>query len=166
MKKWYKSTYFDSSSWILENFNKLNLTNDEVIVLLLIDYASKNNMNLNYDYFKAKLKCDTAKIDDIVSSLVNKKYLTIVPSDNGANFNIDGLFEFDPSSYELSENKDVYEIAEELKGKPLSGSELQKISDLLNEFEANKIIDAFRTAEAYRKTSIAYVESILRNEKQ
>ena len=166
MKKWYKSTYFNSSNWILENFNKLNLTSDEVLVLLLIDYASKNNININYDYFKEKLEYDTAKIDEVVSNLVNKKYLTITPSGNGASFNIDGLFEFDPSSYELSENKDIYAIAETLKGMPLSPNEMQKVSDLLNEFDTNKIIDAFRMAEAYRKTSISYVESILRNEKQ
>ena len=30
----------------------------------------------------------------------------------------------------------------------------------------NKVIDAFRTAEAYRKRSLAYVETVLNNEKK
>lgn len=165
MKKWYKESYFNSQTWILENFSKLNLTSDEVLLLLLIDHASKNNISINYSYFKDKLKYDQNKLDSIISSLVNKKYLNISPSDAGALFDISGLFEFDPGTYEINENKDIYEIAENLKGAPLSNLELQKLSDLINLYPQNKIIDAFRMAEAYRKTSIAYVESILRNEK-
>lgn len=165
MKKWYKESYFNSNAWILDNFSKLNLSSDEVLLLLLIDHAKKNNEDVDYDYLKSKFNYEQNKIDDIISSLVSKKYLTISPSNNGANFDISNLFEFDPESYELNENNDIYKIAEDLKGSPLSSTELQKVSDFIDAYPQNKIIDAFRTAEAYRKNSIAYVETVLRNDK-
>lgn len=166
MKKWYKQTYFDRRSWILEYFDKLNITNDELVVLLLIDFAKDSKKTINYDYLKEKLNLDNKKIDSIISSLVSKKYLKITPTSKGVSFDIDSIFEFDPEQYELSENKDIYSIAEDLKGKPLSSTELQKLSDLSSDYPINKIIDAIRIAEAYRKPSIAYVESILKNEKK
>lgn len=166
MKKWYKQPYFNRRSWILENFDKLKLSNDEVVLLLLIDYAKENKKPISYEYFTTKLNLDSKKIDKIIEKLVSKKYLTISPNAKGVSFDIDGIFEFDPEKYEISENKDVFSVAEDLMKRPLSPNELQKLSDLLNEFKSNKIIDAIRMAEAYRKASIAYVESILRNAKK
>ena len=166
MKKWYKQPYFNRRTWILENFDKLNLSNDEVVLLLLIDYAKELKKPISYEYLVSKLNIDSKKIDKIIEKLVSKKYLTISPNSKGVSFDIDGLFEFDPEKYEISENKDVYNVAEDLMKRPLSPNELQKLSDLLNEFKSNEIIDALRMAEAYRKASIAYVESILRNGKK
>lgn len=166
MKKWYKQPYFNRRTWILENFDKLNLSNDEVVLLLLIDYAKELKKSISYEYLVSKLNIESKKIDKIIEKLVSKKYLTIAPTSKGVSFDIDGLFEFDPEKYEISENKDVYNVAEDLLKRPLSPNELQKLSDLMNEFKSNQIIDALRMAEAYRKASISYVESILRNAKK
>lgn len=166
MKKWYKQPYFNRRTWLLENFDKLNLTNDELVVLLLIDYAKEARKAISYDYLMSKLNCDSKKVDKIVEKLVQKKYLIISPNSKGVSFDIDSIFEYDPDKFEIKESQDVYSVLEDLVKRPLSPNELQKLSDLLNEFEANRIIDAIRVAEAYRKTSIAYIESILRNEKK
>ena len=165
MKKWYKQPYFDRRNWILENYEKLSLTNEETMLLLLIDFAKDAKKTITYDFLMKKMSLDSKKIDKLIASLVSKSYLAINPTSKGVSFDMDGLFEFDPEKYEIAENKDVYSIAEDLVSRPLSPTELQKISDLLNEFSSNQIIDALRVAEAYRKTSLAYVETVLRNEK-
>ena len=165
MKKWYKQPYFDRRNWILENYEKLSLTNEETMLLLLIDFAKDAKKTITYDYLMKKMSLDSKKIDKLIACLVSKSYLAINPTSKGVSFDMDGLFEFDPEKYEIAENKDVYSIAEDLVSRPLSPTELQKLSDLLNEFSANQIIDALRVAESYRKTSLAYVETVLRNEK-
>jgi len=166
MKKWYKQPYFDRRNWILENYNKLNLSSDEVLLLLIIDFARDCKKVISYEYLMDKLSCDHKKIDSIISSLVLKKYLSINPTSKGVSFDIDAIFEFDPDKYEISDNKDIFNCFEQLVNRPLSASELQKLSDLLNDYSTNEIIDAIRTAEAYRKTSISYIEAVLRNEKK
>lgn len=135
------------------------------MLLLLIDFAKDAKKTITYDFLMKKMSLDSKKIDKLIASLVSKSYLAINPTSKGVSFDMDGLFEFDPEKYEIAENKDVYSIAEDLVSRPLSPTELQKISDLLNEFSSNQIIDALRVAEAYRKTSLAYVETVLRNEK-
>ena len=166
MKKWYKQPYFNRKAWILENFDKLNLNSDEVMTILLIDYAKDSKKKLNYEFLCSKLRLSTKELDKILSSLVGKHYLSINANEKGVSFDIDGIFEFDPEKYEIVDNKNVYDILSDLLNKPLTPNELQKTNDLLNKYGENKLIDAIRTAEAYRKSSLAYVEGILRNEKQ
>lgn len=165
MKKWYKESYFNANNWILDNYEKLGLNSDEVLMLLLIVLGKNNQINISYDYFKQKMGYTTKKIDEIIASLVTKKFLIIKPSEKGIDFDIDSIFEFDPNQYEIIENKDIYQIAEELLCRPLSANDLQRVSDMLNKYGDNKVIDALRLAEAYRKNSLAYVEAILKNEK-
>ena len=97
--------------------------------------------------------------------IVWKKFLQIKPSSKGIEFDIDGIFDFDPNQYEIIEKKDIYQIAEELLCRPLSSSELQRLSDLITKYGDTKVTDALRVAEAYRKNNLAYVEAILKNEK-
>ena len=165
MKKWYKESYFDANNWLLENYDKLGLNSDEVLMLLLIVLGKDNKQNISYDYFKKKMGYSTSKIDEIISSLVTKKFLSIKPNERGIDFDIDAIFEFDPNQYEIIENKDIYEIAEDLLCRPLSASELQRLSDMLSIYGETKVTDALRSAEAYRKNNLAYVEAILKNEK-
>lgn len=166
MKKWYKEAFFDRRAWILENFDKLNLTSDETLVVLLIDYARISNTEINNNYLANKLKKDTKEIDSIISSLVAKGFLSIEAGSKGVVFNIDSLFDEDLVKMEQLDNKDVYDIYSDLIGKPATVSEMEKINDLISEYGDNKVKDAMRIAEAYRKYNLSYIESILRNEVQ
>ncbi len=162
--KWYKEPYFDSKTWLIANFEKLNITNDELVLILVADFANRNGIKISYDYLMKKLSCDIKKIDTLIASLVAKKYLLIKAEKNSIVFNIDGIFEFDPNQYEIAENKDIFDTLDIVFARPLTQNELKKASDLINEFSEAKFNDALRVAEAYKKVSIAYIEAVLRNE--
>lgn len=166
MKKWYKESYFDRKNWILENFDKLNLNADETILILLIDLCKTSRKAITYEYLTGKLHKTTKEIDKIIASLVAKHYLKLSTNAKGLVFDIDGIFEFDPEKYEISENKDLYDKTEDVFGRPLSSLELQKMNDLISEYSQSAFIEALRIAEAQRKVKMAYIEGILRNEKQ
>lgn len=164
--KWYKESYFDRGNWILENFDKLNLTSDETLLILLVDLCKSNKRAITYDYLKEKLNKKEKDIDKIIASLVSKNYLKLTTNSRGLVFDIDNIFEFDPSKYEIAENKDLYDIVSDLFGKPLSSTELQKMSDLINKYSEKKFIEALRKAEAQRKLSMNYIAGILNNEEK
>lgn len=165
MKKWYKESYFNSTNWILENFNKLGLTNDETILVLLIDLYRSNRKTITYDILCEKLNMNAKQVDTLIASLVNKHYLKISTNTKGIVFDIDSIYEFDPSSYEIAENNNIYNLVDELFGKPLSSQELQKMNDLIENYGQDKFLEATRIAEANRKLKMSYIEGILRNEK-
>ena len=166
MKKWYKESYFDRKNWILENFDKLSLNADETLMVLLIDLCKINKKTISYEYLSQKLNKNNKEVDKIIASLVSKHYLKISTNSKGLVFDIDGIFEFDPEKYEISENKDLYDVVSDIFNKPLSSSELQKMSDLIEEYSQDKFIEALRIAEAQRKLKMSYIEGILRNEKK
>ena len=166
MKKWYQESYFDRKNWILENFNKLNLSSDETILILLVDLCKQSRKTITYDYLTEKLHKSAREIDKIIASLVEKHYLKLSTNSKGLVFDIDGIFEFDPEKYEIAENKNLYDTAEDVFGRPLSSTELQKMNDLINEYGQKNFIEALRISEAQRKVKMAYIEGILRNEKQ
>ena len=165
MKKWYKESYFDRKNWILENFDKLNLTADETILILLVDLCKTNRKYVTYDYLTNKMKKTPKEIDSIVAGLVSKHYLKISNNSKGLVFDFDEIFEFDPEKYEIDENKNLYDTVSEVFGKPLSPSELQKMNDLIDKYGEDKFVEALRIAEAYRKLNMSYIEGVLRNEK-
>ena len=165
MKKWYKESYFDRKNWLLENFDKLNISNDELVLLLLIDLCKDSNKNITYDYLIEKLNKNSKEIDKLFANLVSKNYLTISTNSKGLVIDIDNIFEFDPSKYEISENTDLYETIGEVFGKPLIPMELEKVNELLNTYSKADILQAVRIAEANRKFKLSYVEGILRNAK-
>lgn len=164
MKKWYKESYFDRQNWILENFDKLNLSSDETLLLLLIELFKTNKKSISYELLTKKLNKNEKEVDKIIASLVSKQYLKLSTNSKGLVFDIDGIFEFDPEKYEISENKDLYDTVSEVFNKPLSPSELQKMNDLLDQYGQNKFIQALRIAEAQKKLKMSYIEGILRNE--
>lgn len=164
MKKWYKQAYFNRRNWILENFDILNLTCEETILMLLIDYSKEANIELTIEYLEKKLKKDSKQIDEIIARLVAKNYLKIEANENGICFDIDSLFDEDLAKLEDIDNKDTYDIVETFLARPLTASEMMKVNDLIENFGENKLIDAIRLAEAYRKNSLNYVEGILNNE--
>ena len=165
MKKFYKTSYFNRKNWILENFDKLNITNDELVLILLIELCKESRKQITYDYLTDKLHLTIKEIDKIISSLVSKNYLVISTNQKGLVFDIDNIFEFDPEKYEVIENKDLYDTLGDIFGKPLTPNELQKVNDLLNEYSEKDILEAVRIAEANRKLKLSYIEGILRNGK-
>jgi DNA replication protein DnaD len=165
MKKWYKESYFDRKNWILENFDKLNLNADETLLVLLIDLCKQSKKQITYEYLTKKLHKDIKQIDKLIAALVAKHYLKLATNAKGLVFDIDGIFEFDPEKYEISENRELYDIVSEVFGKPLSASELQKMNDLIEEYGQKEFMQALRISEAQRKVKMSYIEGVLRNEK-
>lgn len=165
MKKWYKETYFDANAWLLENYDKLNISNNEILLILLINFYNRNHMAITYDILTKKLAMPIKDVDKLIASLVNKHYLKIKTNTRGIFFDIDSIFEFDPNAYEIVSNQNLYDILGDLFGKPLSPSELQKVNDLLNTYTDKDILEAARIAEAKKKLNLSYIEGILRNEK-
>lgn len=162
MKKLYDYSYFNKQNWILEYFDKLNLSLEEAFLLLLIQYAHDNGLNDSLEFLSSKMNLKPNELDPILTGLVNKNYITL--NNGGYSFNINNIFEFDPSKYEVINNTSVFSIFEEFLNRTLSGDELNKISNIVNQYGEDETIDALRKAEAHNKRSISYVESILLND--
>jgi len=164
MKKIYKESYFNRKNWILENFDKLNITSDELVFILVVELCRESRKAITYDYLTSKLNKTIKEVDKIIASLVSKQYLKLSTNSKGLILDIDSIFEFDTNKYQVSENMNLYDTLADIFGKPLTPSELQKVNDLLSIYSEKQILEAVRIAEANRKLRLSYIEGILRNE--
>ncbi len=164
MNKWYKQPYFDRRVWLLENFDKLNLSNDELVAVLLIDYCRQFNIEINYEYLSNKLHLDVKDVDKILLSLTSKKYLSIKTENGEISFDIENIFEFDPGIIETIDNQNIYDLVSDFLSRPLIPDEMMKTNELIDKYGENRLNDALRIACAYHKYSLAYVEAVLKNE--
>jgi len=164
MKKWYKESYFDANAWLLDNFDKLNLSIQETLFLIFVNHSNKHRKAITNEVLMQKFTLNQKQIDILLANLVDKHYLTIKTNSKGIVFDIEGIFDFDPSNYDVANNNTLYDELGDIFGKPLTSTELQKINDLLDKYGQDAFLQAVRVADGNRKLKLSYIEGILRNE--
>ena len=163
--KIFKEAYFDRNAWLLDNMDKLNVNHLEALLLLIINFCQEHNKEINIDFLCEKLQVGPSVLDKGLAGLSNKGYLHINLGEKGICYDIDGVFDFDVVKYDEIENDDIYNAVETFLSRPLTPIDKMKTAELLENFSEDAILDAIRMACAYRKYNLAYVETILRNDK-
>lgn len=162
--QWYRTNFCSRRDWIIDNAENLNLTNDELLFCLVIDFLKEHNIEISNEILKKKLKLESTQLDQLIRNLTIKGYLDICSKEEL--FDLKGLYEANgahPKSEALFES--IFDVFDEVFGRPLNQDEYAKLSDLSNTYSSEEIIDALRKAEAYNKVSMPYITTILRGNK-
>ncbi len=155
----YKEKYFNRRNWILDNIQRLNLTSNETVVILMIDLLNEFNEKINIDILSKKCNLTKEEIDDVISSLNNKGFLDI-RQQKGIYFDIDQIFK---TTNNMIEDSNLYEIFEQEFGKTLSRNETNTIAEWQRIYDYSSIIAALREAIINKKMSFKYIGTILAN---
>lgn len=162
MKKWYETNYCDHRDWILDNIEILKLGYKEITLCLVIDFFNENKIETTYENLASKMGLSDAEIDSLIFDLSARRYMNISFEDSKMKFDLTPLF-----NQEFLNNEDdfrtLFNEFEEIFKRPLTSSEMEKISDFLKTYAKEDILDALRNADAYQKVSIPYIETILIN---
>lgn len=161
---WYNEIYFNRRDWLITYFHKLDISSNELLVLLIIDGANQSKREITYELLKEYTKLNQSQIDKIIASLTKKNYLKIKSIRRRIDFNIDGIFrkEFEESVDE----PELLKMVEEAFGRLLSQQELKTLASLKDKVEIEKIVYAIRQAVIYNKMSMSYLEKVALNEDQ
>lgn len=160
MEKWWNERCINRRDWILDHLNDLTLTIDETMVVLMIDFMNEHQLPITHGVLADKLKKDSDEIDDILSHLSAKGYLSLLYEQGKVIFNIDGVF-CDHREKALAFDQSLFDLFESEFARPLSQMELQRMADWLNEYEQKLICYALREALTYDHKSFDYIERIL-----
>lgn len=163
MKKWYQERYINRRDWILENSEKIKLDNNEILLVIFLDYLNSHNIKITTDILTKKMKCNEQELDILIQQLCLKNILEL-KTENELIYDISKLFEKELNQEFDIHLQDVYAIFEKEFGRFLSKIEIEKISDLNHKYNKNKLIKALQKASAYKKLSMNYIETILSND--
>lgn len=164
--KWYEQSYVNHRDWILENIEFLNLTEQEALLVLLIDYFNTNHIDITMDLLQKKTGLSKEALDSVISLLCARRYLEIRASAKDVRFILDGLFETDIAKDANIMDASLFDTFESEFGRPLNQKEMEKIGDWNKVYNRKLILYALREASAYQKLSIPYIDSILMSWKQ
>ena len=90
---WWNKPYVNRRDWILENLGVLDLTTDQIVVLLMIDYLNVNNIAIDPKVLSDRTNIAMDKIDSILHNLVRQNILQIKAEKDRIEFDIGNLFE-------------------------------------------------------------------------
>ena len=157
---------------LLNNYLKLNITAEELIILIYImDIGDKTIYNP--DLFVKELGMSKSHVMELINNLIEKKILSITINKNKNNISeeyltLDLLYRkitniiLDKELPSTTNNNDVFSIFEKEFGRTLSPIEYEKINSWLNEdMDKSLIIEALKEAIYNNVTSLRYIETIL-----
>ena len=157
---------------LLTNYSKLNITAEELIVLIyLMDKG--NNIIYDINLFVKELNLTKRKVIELINNLVEKNILNITINKNIDNvseeyLNLDMLYRkitniiLDKELPSSTNNEDLFTIFEKEFGRTISPTEYEKINSWLNEdIDKTLIGEALKEAVYNSTTSLRYIETIL-----
>lgn len=157
---------------LLTNYSKLNITAEELIILIyLMDKG--NNIIYDINLFVKELSLTKRKVIELINNLVEKNILNITINKNIDNvseeyLNLDMLYRkitniiLDKELPSSTNNEDLFTIFEKEFGRTISPTEYEKINSWLNEdIDKTLIVEALKEAVYNSTTSLRYIETIL-----
>lgn len=163
MNSLYQKPFFDPLKWLVDNYSSLKISDKEFLLLLNIEFLRTCHLPISYDELQKRMGIDSAEFDQLIASLVERKFLKLGSDISGLVFDISSVYEYHEDEINLDNAGDVFDLLSEVFGHPLSSMEMVKISDLLKEFGQPQLLEAVRVAEANRVLKLAYIEKVLRN---
>ena len=158
--EWWKERHVNKRDYILDHFNEFNMSADETLMVLLIDFMNQNHISVTHELLSTKMQKSMDEIDELFTKLNSKGYVSIDVKDGRVMFQIDGLFEENKNTGNLF-NESLFEHFENEFARPLSQIEVQRLSDWMKEYDQKLIRYALREALTYEKKSFDYIERIL-----
>lgn len=160
---------------LLEYYQQLGLSSNELIVALMSNYLleSGNNVITN-ELLKMKLDLSEEEIDTSISSLMNKNYLKFLNSNNGLYCSMDNLYEeliilfnrnFNFNEDDNMSNDILYRIVDSFEnelGRTLNSQDIQYIEKWINKHvDETIIINAMKDAINFNKPYLSYIDLLI-----
>ena len=158
---------------IFNNYKRLNITEEELIVLIfIIDLGNK--IVYNPDIFVKELNIEKYKIMEILNNLSEKKIITISVEKNSSNnkreeyISLELLYSkilnlFKETKTKSIDTSDIFSVFEKEFGRTLSPMEYEIIKGWINDekFSYEIIVEALKEATYNNVNSLSYIERIL-----
>lgn len=161
MKELSQYGFVNRRDYIIDQFEQLSLEPNEALVLMIIDYLRQNQIMVSHTILAGKLKKSVDEIEEILSTLISKGYLEIKIKEKGLEFSIDGIFE--DRKTEQSFDVSLFDLFEQEFARPLSATEMERLSIWQRTYEKDLISCALREALTYNVLKFDYIEKILEN---
>ena len=160
---WWKKPHINRRDWIIDQFEHLNISHQEMALLLMIDLLNQQQETISPSLLAKKLAITDQELDTLLHRLMSRNMVDILTNNHEVTFSIDGVFVQSSPYDELTH--DLLSAFEKEFGRPLSAAEMLKLNDMSAHFDEKIIIYGLREAIINQKLSMNYIERIVRSKK-
>lgn len=146
--------------WILDHLENLNVSCDEAMVLLVIQFCNDTGIPVSHEAIHQKTKLSIDQIESIFNSLSQKGFLRIDFVDGKIVFLLDGLVHGTSMTGSPLET-DLLSAFEQEFGRALSPNEMERILEMKNHFGQRMMMVALNDAIANEKLNLNYIENVM-----
>lgn len=162
MNKIAHEIYFDKIRWILTNLDQLELTADELVVILSIVVLKEQSKVVSIESIAKLTSFSKDDVDQAITLLASKRYLEIKICAGEVSFKVDNIFKLQKQVNDKV--KDLFKIFEEEFKRLLTQTELRQLNEWVNLYSRDTIIEALRNASIMDKLHFNYINRILENQ--
>ena len=171
LNKVIKEKTYNVPSFILKNYEKLNLTAEEVLVLIVL-YNHYGKISYDINKLLEEINLEKYKLMQLISSLEEKKIISIdlITNSKGLKeeyISLELLYDKIVNIYldlkeETSESADIYSAFEKELGRTLSPMEYEIIKGwVMDKFSDELIILALKEAVYNGVNNLRYIDKVL-----
>lgn len=171
LNKVIKEKTYNVPSFILKNYEKLNLTAEEVLVLIVL-YNHYGKISYDINKLLEEINLEKYKLMQLISSLEEKKIISIdlITNSKGLKeeyISLELLYDKIVNIYldlkeETNENTDIYSAFEKELGRTLSPMEYEIIKGwVMDKFSDELIILALKEAVYNGVNNLRYIDKVL-----
>ena len=171
LNKVIKEKTYNVPSFILKNYEKLNLTAEEVLVLIVL-YNHYGKISYDINNLLEEINLEKYKLMQLISSLEEKKIISIdlITNSKGLKeeyISLELLYDKIVNIYldlkeETNENADIYSAFEKELGRTLSPMEYEIIKGwVMDKFSDELIILALKEAVYNGVNNLRYIDKVL-----
>ena len=163
---------------LLENYKKLKISENELVVIFMIDHlVAQGNPFITADLLSLKMSLDIKDIDNLIADLLTKGLLEYTTVNGRTVTSLNPLKEKLYSEFQMSVSKEneskknprlkeelnnIYETFERELNRPLSPLEISRIREWVSlGYSDETIINALKEALSQGKKSLRSVDKIL-----
>lgn len=157
----WNQPWFSQLSWVMGNLEKLDLDPNQKLVVAVIAYLNDTHSPFTPDIICEKTGLDDSVVFGVYDFLEAAGYGKTDTRNKQLYFNIEGLLELPTPDLDNPVSQSLIREFSMEFGRPLSGSEMERILQLADQYEEDTIIHALDEASAYNKRSLNYVEALL-----
>lgn len=155
----WDSPYINHTAYILDHLEDLGLEQNEILVLLLIEFYNAQNIVVSDELISQKLKMSEEEVEEVFTSLSDKGFLSIMFKNGEVYFDISGVMGANGNGGKVSRSL-IEEFEMEFK-RALSTYEMSRIIELGDMYGEKRVLLALDDASVREARSVNYVETIL-----
>lgn len=158
MDKWWLAPHIDRRTYLLGEYQRLQMSEQEFLMILMMDYAMSIKPSMTTRDLAELMKLEESVVMDRLSEMMNKGWIEMKVSNKKIEYSLQPVFLKKPI---MEIPRTLFDLFEEHFARPLTSKEMEKLSGWMQQYDNALIEWGLRKAVVYKRISFSYIDKIL-----